>query len=405
MTLYVFGVLLLLAWLFIAAMAKRRSDAGERDSVAESIGIHKARLKALKEEHERGDLEQTDYLQFKAETERALLEDTRKVSDTAPGRPVPLAVVVASGAVISVASWGLYTFWGAADAVAVRDNFMQLATSADPTEEMLNETLDGYEALLQNQPEDLEGWFRLANMQMELGQYSRAQPVLERVLRLLRDGPRNAEDESMILAYIGQTLWAQEQAEPALARFREALQFNAQNTLALGFAGRLTFELEEYRASIDYWTRLKRLAGEAADTRLIDEFISRSQLALAEQGIDYEADLGPTIAVDVTLPSAWEGLPDTAVLFVFARPQGTQMPLVVKRLPVASRTLQVVLTDADAMGGMGGLSGQGMVEVSARVSFQGVANPAAGDWVADAVTLDLSGERNDFSVDLGVEQP
>ncbi len=208
----------------------------------------------------------------------------------------------------------------------------------------------------------------------------------------------------MILAYLGQTLWAQQQAEPALARFREALEYNAQNTLALGFAGRLTFELEDYRDSIDYWTRLKRLAGESADTRLIEEFISRSQAALTAQGIDYEADLGPSIEISVTLPAAWEGLPESAVLFVFARPVDSRMPLAVKRLPVSARELTVVLTDADAMGGMGGLSGQEEVAVSARVSFEGVAEPAAGDWVANPVTLDLASQST-VSINLNVQQP
>lgn len=404
MAILVFGALLVLALLFVATLARRRGNATERDSVAESIRIHKERLQALDEEHQRGDLEDTDYQQFRAETERALLEDTRKAGDTDPGRAVPLAVVVVVGVVMSATAWWLYGVWGAADAVEVRQNFIDLATAPNPTEAQLMETLDGYEALLQEHPDDMEGWFRLANMQMELGQFSRAQPTLERVLMLLREGPRNAEDESMILAYLGQTLWAQEQAEPALERFREALEYNAQNTLALGFAGRLTFELASYRSSIDYWTRLKRLAGEEADTQLIDEFISRSEAALAEQGIDYEADVGPSIDVRLALPTAWEGLPETAVLFVYARPVDARMPLAVRRVPVSARQMRVVLTDADAMGGMGGLSGQGEVVITARVSFEGVAEPAPGDWVAEDVTLDLS-EQNSFQVDLEVRQP
>lgn len=405
MAIFVFGALLLLALMFVAMLARRRGNEAEHDSVAESIRIHKERLQALDEEHQRGELEDTDYQQFRAETERALLDDTRKARDTDPGRAVPMVLVVGIGVAMSASAWWLYGIWGAADAVEVRNNFIELATAPNPTEAQLLETLDGYEALLQEHPDDMEGWFRLANMQMELGQFSRAQPTLERVLTLLREGSaRNAEDESMILAYLGQTLWAQEQAEPALERFREALEYNAQNTLALGFAGRLTFELASYRSSIDYWTRLKRLAGDEADTRLIDEFISRSQAALAEQGIDYQADVGPTIDVRLSLPIAWEGLPETAALFVYARPADSRMPLAVRRVPVSARELRVVLTDADAMGGMGGLEGQSEVVISARVSFEGLAEPAVGDWVADDVTLDLS-EQSDVLVELEVSQP
>ena len=86
MAILVFGALLLVALMFVATLARRRGNANEQDSVAESIRIHKDRLLALDEEHQRGDLEDTDYQQFRAETERALLEDTRKASDTDPGR-------------------------------------------------------------------------------------------------------------------------------------------------------------------------------------------------------------------------------------------------------------------------------------------------------------------------------
>lgn len=400
----VFVLMILAAWLFVLLAVRTGRSSRARDSVSESVAIHRDRLTQLEEEFRQGGLELSDYRQFKTETERALLEDSRKAVRAADHRPLPWPLALLALAVIAVAAWLLYAHWGAADAVEVRRGFIELATSEQPTQAQLDATLDGYQTLLQRHPDDAQGWFRLANMQMELGRYAAAQPNLERVLRLLRAGDRNAEDEATILAYLGQSLWAQDQPAAALARFEEALQFNAQNTLALGFAGRLTFESGAYRDSIDYWLRLKDLASADADTGLIDEFIRRSQAALAEQGIDYQPQLQPRLDLTIRLPSAWEGLPDSAALFVYARLPGERMPLVVKRIPVTAAELQLTLSDADAMGPMGGLAGHAEVEVTARVSFSGQAQSAPGDWTAEPVLVKLS-ENPQQQLSLQLRQP
>ncbi|WP_108125445.1 c-type cytochrome biogenesis protein CcmI [Saccharospirillum mangrovi] len=400
----VFVLMILTAWLFVLLAVRTGRSSRARDSVSESIAIHRERLTQLEDDFRQGQLDLADYQQFKAETERALLDDTRKEARGEDRRPLPWPLALAALVIIGAASWLLYQQWGASDAVEVRRGFVELATSEQPTQAELDATLDGYQALLQRHPDDLQGWFRLANMQMELGRYADAQPNLERVLRLLRDGGRNAEDEATILSYLGQSLWAQEQPDAALARFEEALQFDAQNNLALGFAGRLTFENGQYRRSIDYWQRLKNLTSADADTRLIDEFIRRAQLALAEQGIDYQPEQQARLQLDIQLPSAWEGLPDEAALFVYARRPGERMPLVAKRVPVTAQTMRLTLSDADAMTANGGLAGQSEVEVSARVSFSGVAQSAPGDWTAEPQRVDLS-EKAQQQLRLQLRQP
>lgn len=399
----VFVLMVLAAWVFVFLAVRVSRDAKSRDSAAEAVDIHKDRLAGLETQRQQGDLDEEDYRQFRAETERALLEDTRKQRRSSQYRAMPLWVAGVLLVVVSGASFALYAEWGASEGVAVQNSFRALASLEEPTEAHVREAMEGYRRMLRNRPEDIEGWYRLASMQMEVGDYESAQPSLEHVLELLRGGDRSAEDESTVLAYLGQSLWAQKQPREALQRFEEALQFNAQNTLALGFSGRLSYELGEYRKSIDYWMRLKRLAQDN-ETEVIDGFIERSQAALREQGIEYEPDAGIQIEVDVSLPAAWEGLPESAALFIYARPVGGRMPLAVKRLPVTSRELSVNLSDADAMGPMGGLSGQDSVEVMARVSFKGVAESAPGDWVAKPVQLNLN-DQSRHSVQLDLVQP
>ncbi|MHA7878499.1 MAG: c-type cytochrome biogenesis protein CcmI [Saccharospirillum sp.] len=409
MSIWVFLIMLLaaLAFLVLAVLAGQSREA--RDSIEEAIEIHKDRLDKLEASHREGGLSDFDYRQFKSETERALLEDTaRQYRQSKQGR-LPWAVVAGSAVVISSSAVFLYGQWGHADGVQVRSDFESLAQviqtgSNEEIDEHVERTLSGYQALLENNRDDLEGWFRLANMQMELGYYEQAQPSFEHVLTLLRSGSRNAEDEAAVLAYLGQTLWAQGEADEALTRFEQALQFNAQNTMALGFAGRLTFDNADYEASVRYWTRLKQLANPQADTRLIDDFIQRSQAALEAQGVEFDLDSLAIIRAQVRLPIAWEGLPEEAVLFVYARAPGERMPIVVKRLPVLEREVLVPLTDADAMGPTGQLSDYDEVEVLARVSFSGDAEASAGDWVSPAVMVDMT-DSTDHSVELSVAQP
>ncbi|MCH8530191.1 MAG: c-type cytochrome biogenesis protein CcmI [Saccharospirillum sp.] len=409
MSIWFFIVMLLVAVAFLVLAVWAGHSHEARDSIAEAIDIHKSRLASLSKAHQDGELNDFEYQQFKTETERALLEDTaRETRQVSQGR-LPWVVVAGSALIISASSYYLYGQWGHAEGVQVRADFESLSeviqngTEAE-IERHVERTLSGYQAMLENNRDDLEGWFRLASMQMELGQYDVAQSSYEHVLTLLRSGSRNAEDESAILAYLGQTLWAQGEDDAALTRFEQALQFHAQNTMALGFAGRLTYEGGDYEASVRYWTRLKQLANPEADTRLIDEFIQRAQVELEAQGIDFDVDSLAIIRAQVRLPIAWEGLPEEAVLFVYARAPGERMPIVVKRLPVLERDVLVPLTDADAMGPTGQLSDYSEVEVLARVSFSGDAEQSAGDWVSPVIAVDMT-EETDHSIELMVSQP
>lgn len=406
---WVFILMLLAAAAFLALAVWSGHSRDARDSIEEAIEIHKARLESLAKAHREGEMDDFEYQQFKSETERALLEDTAHKSRQLTQGRLPWAVVGGSAIVITVGAFYLYGQWGHAEGVQVRSDFESLSAviqhgSEEEIERHVERTLNGYQAMLENNLDDMEGWYRLASMQMELGEYDKAQRSFEHVLTLLRSGSRNAEDESAILSSLGQTLWAQGQDTAALARFEQALQFHAQNTMALGFAGRLTYESGAYEESVRYWTRLKQLANPEADTRLIDEFIQRAQLELEAQGIEFDVDSLAIIRAQVRLPIAWEGLPEEAVLFVYARAPGERMPIVVKRMPVLEREVLVPLTDADAMGPTGQLSDYSEVEVLARVSFSGNAEASAGDWVSPVVAVDMT-EESDHNVELLVAQP
>jgi len=398
----------LLIWLLpvvvfvLFAVRQRSRDDLSQDSAERALEIHKERLAALLAQKESGELSPEEYQSFKLEEEKALLADAEHQQQhlaqksQLPWLWVPVLTVLVFGV-----AWLTYANIGAADAVKVREQFKALSMTNDVNSEQVAETLNGYKNLLVSKPDDIEGWFRLSRMQLDLQQYEDAIDSLEHVLEQLRLVEHNAEDEAAILAYIGQANVSLERPELALAAFEESLQYY-QNDTALGLAGRMSFDLGDYKKAIDYWTRLK-LKNPQADPAIIDDFINRAKQQLASQGIDYEAEQPAHIIVSVQLPAAWEGLSQDAALFIYARPIGQRMPLAVKRLPVTGQTMTVMLSDQDAMGPMGGISTQEQVEVTARISLTGLANTQPGDWEGDVVQVSI--DSKEMFADVVISQP
>lgn len=398
----------LLIWVFpivlfvLFAYRQRSSAQKELDSSQQSVAIHRERLAELSTRRDSGDLTEEEFESFRLEEEKALLADSEVVRrQSVQNLRLPWSWVVVTTIVLMGVSWVTYTQVGASDAVAVREQFRQLATNSDLQPEQIESTLDSYQTLLESDPENIEGWFRLSRMQMDMERFEAAIGSLEHVLEQLRAVEHNAEDEAAILSYIAQSQTSLGRIEEALTSYEKSLEYS-QSANSLGMAGRLSYDLGRYEKAIDYWTRLK-LSNSQTDASVIDEFIDSAKAQLAAQGIDYEAVEPERIIVKVSLPAAWEGLSDQAALFVYARPVGQRMPLAVKRMPVRSQQIAVMLSDDDAMGPMGGISTQDVVEVTARISLTGIANTQPGDWIGNAEKVNMDDES--LEVAITIQQP
>ena len=397
--LWVLPIVLLLIWVVRYRQSKPRSQ----DSVTNAIAIHKAQLAELESQYEQGQINHEEYDALKLEEVRALLADAdHERAQTTKNAQLPWFWVPVLTLVVFAAAYLTYSVVGAAQAVNVKAQFDALRGAGQNLQpEQIQQALSSYQELLQQHPADTDGWFRLARMQMDMQQYDAAITSLQHLLVELRKVEHRVEDESTVLSFLGQSQLALGRFPEALASFQESLQYFQSDT-ALGLAGRVAFEMADFPQAIDYWTRLK-LRHPEVDSTAVDQLIDRAKAQLAASGIDYEAAQPLNIVVHINLPAAWEGLPEQAALFVYARQPGQRMPLVVKRLPVTGPAMSVMLTDADAMGPMGGLTGQDVVEVTARVSLTGVANSQPGDWTADATTLPL--EQKENVIQLTIEQP
>ena len=394
-------VIPVLVFVLFAVRQRSQKEQGV-ESAERSLSIHKEQLARLDQLRDSGELSDVEYQSFRLEEEKALLADA-ETDRSSRGQVsqmswvwVPLFTLAIFGG-----AWLTYNKIGAYPAVQVKEQFAQLASDANLSTEQVSKTLNDYQQLLEKTPEDIEGWFRLARMQMDMEAYPEALLSLNKVLAQLRLVEHEAEDESTILAYIGQVQATLGASELSLAAFEESLSY-FQNDTALGLAGRLSFDLGKNEKAIEYWTRLK-LNNLDADSQVIDEFIAEAKDRLLAQGIDYAVDEPIRIVVRVNLPAAWEGLSNDAALFVYARPIGGRMPLAVKRLAIRAQNVTVMLSDSDAMGPMAGISSQDVVEVTARVSLTGIANSQPGDWGTDAIEVTLDQVEN--KVELTINMP
>ncbi|WP_320824657.1 c-type cytochrome biogenesis protein CcmI [Reinekea sp.] len=394
-------VIPVLVFVLFAVRQRSVKDRG-LDSSERSLAIHKEQLSRLDDLRDSGELSDVEYQSFRLEEEKALLADAEtERSALVQVSQMPWFWVPVFTLVITTAAWLTYNKIGAYDGVKVRDQFVQLGADANISDQQVSQTLNDYQQLLEKTPEDIEGWFRLSRMQMDMEAFPEALISLERVLAQLRLVEHTAEDEANILAYIGQVQATMGASELALAAFEESLNY-AQNNTALGMAGRMSFDLGQNQKAIEYWTRLK-LNNAGAQSQVIDDFIAQAKERLLAQGIDYAVEEPIRIIVRVSLPAAWEGLSQDAALFVYARPIGGRMPLAVKRLAISAQDVTVMLSDSDAMGPMAGISSEDTVEVTARVSLTGIANAQPGDWGTDAVQVTL--DQVEHNVELSISMP
>ena len=137
----------------------------------------------------------------------------------------------------------------------------------------------------------------------------------------------------------------------------------------------------ERQAALEYWQQALTVAdGNAAES--LTSGVAKAKAELAKQGVVFEEDAAEQVELKLELSideALASGISDKAVVFVLARPEGTNMPLAVIRMPYSEFRSSVVLDDSTVMVPGASLAGQPALEVVARVSNSGQPQPQAGD--------------------------
>lgn len=380
--------LILLAGLFVLFPVLQPKPSATASRKAANIQLFKERQQELDELLANGTMEQAQYDTLSVELQRRVLEEAEQEpdvsTDTNQGRPgakhwpaaLAITLVMGVAAVLLYQSIGYQPDWAITQTLESARSKVAAGEKADA--ERL-ELLERLQARLQQRPDEPFYWMLKGNVEMEMARLQESVDSFEALLALVPEDTSVMAKllEARYLRDRGQ-LDAQSQALAA-----QILQRDPNNVRTLGLLGIHSFESRRYAQAIAYWQKLLPLVGPfSPNGKMISQGIERAKTLLAEQGGELpekDAADGPTLQVAVSLGEQIS-VDKSASVFVYARAaNGPRMPLAVQRLTVADLPARVTLDDSMAMAPGMNLSSVQQVEVVARISKQGIANPGSGD--------------------------
>lgn len=357
----------------------------------ENVRLFQDHLHELEQQLAAGRISLDQFEQLKLEQERALLADEASIRAAQETRQIKVSgltfLVVAL--LLALVAFCLYHKLGSSADVEIRvaqaekaelDQLDQhFGRSPDP--ERARKMISLIKARLEDKPDQLQYWFFLARLYMDLNDFAGAADAYQEVLKRDSESP-------LVMAEAAQAMFLRDgsKVSPPIAELvHKALKKEPDNTMALGLAGIEAFGNKDYLSAIKYWGRTLKLTGTSTPgAQALSAGIERATgLFFANGGTQEELDAaraGRQITVVVKLDEGVVATPDQAV-FVYARAwQGAKLPLAIARLRVADLPARVVLTESMAMSETMTLASVEQVELVARISQDGTATAKVGDW-------------------------
>jgi cytochrome c-type biogenesis protein CcmH len=396
-------LILLIPAFYTNQRAKQKQASIDRNAL--NIVVYKDRIKELEREREEGILSGEQYQRLSAELQASLLDDVKDAEEEkAVGQPsshnsegstralkiVVLALVV----LVPLVSYSLYGKIGAYNQL---DQFRMLnaALKAEHNgmpKKDINQLLNKLKQRLQadpNNPQNMDGWFMLARMSMQIQNYAEASDAFMKLGSLLE---QNKQDASYIYGYAAQARYYQykeamnSQVKEAI---NKALAANPNEANALGLLGMDDFQHQRYKSAIKNWSRILEAEPNNPSRKSILEGLTVAKKKLEEQGIAIDVPVldkaksaskaSITVTVDISNALKSKVSPDD-ILFVFAKAvKGPPIPLAVSRTQVRDLPFTVTLNNSMAMSPSLRLSSVTDVNIVARVSKSGKPIASAGD--------------------------
>lgn len=377
-----------------------------------NAAIYREQMERLERDRVENMIAEADYLQARAELQRRVLDDTQAVDDTASIR-APKKTMWAVGLVLPIVAVTLYALLGS-PATLDPNGPQRPATAQD-----MGRMVEGLAKKLESDPSNLQGWAMLARSYKMLGRNQEAERAFERAGAFL-------DNDAQLLA-----IYADLAATNANGNFsgkpsqliEKALRVDPQNAMAQWLAGAAAFRSNQFDAAIRIWERLSPLVEpDSDDSRMLQEsltaaYAAAGKTAAAVSGkpkVTAKAGNGAAQVAMGNAASSVSGVvqlnaalkakaaPGDTVL-VIARVPGTRMPVAVLRAPASALPLNFVLDDSLSMSPQARLSGASEVEVEARISKSGMAQPETGDLISVVQTVKVGAKG--ISLDVSKVRP
>jgi len=430
------AVMTVLAIAIIVPPLLRKSEfEAEPDDLrlSENLSAAEDRLKRLKAELDSEAIDQTTYERAREDIEKNLALDIDRIDQQNLPNTTPSPVMaVAVALLVPLFAGFLYLSLGTPDAIENTGATTSESTvNEQPTAADVDEMVAGLAKRLEDEPDNVEGWYRLGQSYLVLGRFDESIAAARRVRELSNDDPAALLLHASALSGASDGSIEGETEELVLA----VIKVQPENPQALWMAGMGARQREDRVAAIEYWNRLLPLlapqpeqqqelrtliaateaeitAGttgtdtgtppdseaRAADTSgseaTTDSDTTRTtdSAAAGSREADASTDTaaGSVLNVHVSLdPSLVDQAKADHSVFVFARAMdGPPMPLAVVRTTVADLPVTVQLDDSSAMLPAMTLSKFDQVFVGARISPSGDAIGQSGDLEGSVSPVD-----------------
>jgi cytochrome c-type biogenesis protein CcmH len=397
------GLMSLLALAFVLPPLWRahRGDAAD--------ATDRRRLQALEHAHAAGVLSDAEY----AEKRAAFAAET-----PSPDGPRPWIAAAALALVIPFGAWMMYGQLG--EPAGLDPEARRAGTGIVNPHEAggmgsmdMEQAIAGLAQRLRNEPDNIDGWLLLGRAYKSMERFEPAREALAQAYRL-------APDDTDVMIEFAEAIALSSPERmfggQSLELLQQAMTREPDHQRGIWLLGVAAMQDGRYTQAIAHWQRLQAMLGDDADAieslqHQIDAARARGGDAPAAQQAPQPvlqpgpvaiapalpagepADSSPasdgsaaareprlTVQVDIT-PALRAQLRSSDVLFVYARaPEGSPVPIAIRRLAAASLPTTVVLDDSTSMMPQLKLSTLPEVVVGARISRAGLATPERGDF-------------------------
>jgi cytochrome c-type biogenesis protein CcmH len=363
-----------------------------------NAAIYRDQLEALERDLARGIISPADHEATRDELQLRLLDDTQAPTSAQNMGKTSIWTARRTAAVIvlllPLGAAGLYWWLGAPQAI---DPVRTARADEDKVMQMVN----GLAERLKANPDNPKGWAMLARSYKVLGRLQESQDAFARIGPMLETDPD-------LLAHYGDLLAVQAGGRldgKPLVFINKALALDPNHPMALMLAGTAAYQQNNFAAAVKYWDQLlNSVEPDSPDAQMLQSYIddARSKGGIKASAAPKAAKSKPpaprsgaaaSVSGEVVLDAALKGraAPDDT-LMVIARVPGTRMPVAVLRVRAADLPLQFTLDDALSMSPQARISMATEVEVEARISKSGLAQPESGDLISSVQTVKVGAQ-------------
>ncbi len=367
------------AFVLLPLFLQRAGYLEDREGI--NVGLYEERLSELESQYAEGELAEADFTLLRTELQQNLLSDTgderaKLVASASIGKlPMALAMLVPVFAFFAYADLGLS--WGALTDLEISQELKSDEPHGDGIE---LSTLDKLAESMNQQPDNHEGLYMVAQSYMKLSEYEKAAVAFDKLFSIY-------PGDAGFASYIAESLFLADERKitPRVeAAIQKTLALNPHDITMLEIKGMDAFVKGDLEMALEYFSKgLVTAEGRRAES--IKQAIERIESQLGKT-----PSAGRVIQVLVEVAESVK-VDSTSAVFIFAKAlSGPPMPLAVQRLKVAGLPTLVKLDESMAMMKGMGLANFDQVQVVARISSSGIANASPDDYEAKSGTIDLT---------------